>query len=535
MNRNQKIIVSITGIFIVLLALVGLTYAYFLTQIRGNDNATSISVSTANMILEYGDGNGILSPANKLVPGSPVTFLDANGNTVSSKTFTVENKGNADITNYAVTLENFSLTYTQTGKTSKGVDVVAGQETTLAFPETMRITITCTSNKGSCNGLDNGMLPNENAILLYNDIKIGEKHSYTLTMEYIDNGDDQSEDMNKTLSAKINIIDSNNTIDLTGEVEKDIVSTGDYVQINSEPKTSRLLYNSEKDVYTYKIIGVKPDEHTIGIYSKTDTTTPKGSSKLSIVKGTEASVSGNVITFTDTSRLVTVDVTKNYLVNLGEIKELEKTINNPYIENTLAYIIFENAKNVTEQEKSKLYAELSKPKTEVGKQISAPDESVLAPSEDDDAISYYFRGNVKNNYVNYNEMCWRIVRIQGDQTIKLILADENGKYNDSTYSPDNENSALINESQGINYNLYSYDTPYELIEWASDKIKDSKQITATNWCSDESLSEIEYIPYEDSTINVHIYGATNRIYSNLSPTLKCDMTGINNTSAQKLS
>ena len=49
MNRRQKIIVSITGIFIILLALVGLTYAYFLTQITGNENDKSISVTTANL------------------------------------------------------------------------------------------------------------------------------------------------------------------------------------------------------------------------------------------------------------------------------------------------------------------------------------------------------------------------------------------------------------------------------------------------------------------------------------------------------
>ena len=51
MNRRQKIIVSVTGIFIVLLILVGLTYAYFLTRITGNTNDKSISVTTANLEL----------------------------------------------------------------------------------------------------------------------------------------------------------------------------------------------------------------------------------------------------------------------------------------------------------------------------------------------------------------------------------------------------------------------------------------------------------------------------------------------------
>ena len=53
MNRKQKIIVSITGIFLVVMILVGLTYAYFLTKITGNTNDKSISVSSANLVLEY--------------------------------------------------------------------------------------------------------------------------------------------------------------------------------------------------------------------------------------------------------------------------------------------------------------------------------------------------------------------------------------------------------------------------------------------------------------------------------------------------
>ena len=44
MNKKQKIIVSIVGIAIVSLSLLGLTYAYFLTRIQGNTNTKSISL-----------------------------------------------------------------------------------------------------------------------------------------------------------------------------------------------------------------------------------------------------------------------------------------------------------------------------------------------------------------------------------------------------------------------------------------------------------------------------------------------------------
>ena len=132
------------------------------------------------------------------------------------------------------------------------------------YPETLVINVTCTSNKGTCNGITNGAFPESNDILLYNDIEVGEKQEYTLTMKYIDNGLNQSADMNKILSAKINIIDAKNTIDLTGEVAS--YTLGDYVQINSEPKKSRIVKNKDGK-YTYKLVGVKPDEHELGIYN----------------------------------------------------------------------------------------------------------------------------------------------------------------------------------------------------------------------------------------------------------------------------
>ena len=85
MNRKQKIIVSVTGIFIVLLILVGLTYAYFLTRIQGNTNTKSISVTTANLELVYGDGTQtILKNDIALEPDSD--------NAIGTKDFTVTNK-----------------------------------------------------------------------------------------------------------------------------------------------------------------------------------------------------------------------------------------------------------------------------------------------------------------------------------------------------------------------------------------------------------------------------------------------------------
>lgn len=52
------------------------------------------------------------------------------------------------------------------------------------------------------------------------------------------------------------------------------------------------------------------------------------------------------------------------------------------------------------------------------------DENVIYTSQDDYGISYYLRGTQSYNYVNFAGMCFRIVRIEGDGTTKLILEDQ---------------------------------------------------------------------------------------------------------------
>ena len=74
------------------------------------------------------------------------------------------------------------------------------------------------------------------------------------------------------------------------------------------------------------------------------------------------------------------------------------------------------------------------PKTTPGAEISSSTEALLASTADDYGTSYYFRGAVENNYVEYANMCWRIVRVTGNGAIKLVLYNYNG-LTDSNTSP----------------------------------------------------------------------------------------------------
>ena len=71
------------------------------------------------------------------------------------------------------------------------------------------------------------------------------------------------------------------------------------------------------------------------------------------------------------------------------------------------------------------YPSVMLPLTTPGKKASTENEAVLAASPDDYGMSYYFRGNVTNNYVEFANKCWRIVRVTGDGSIKLVLHNEN--------------------------------------------------------------------------------------------------------------
>lgn len=61
---------------------------------------------------------------------------------------------------------------------------------------------------------------------------------------------------------------------------------------------------------------------------------------------------------------------------------------------------------------------VSKPSVEI-----ATNNEGLIEDVDDYGLTYYFRGNVKNNYVKFADELWRIVRVNGDGTVRLILND----------------------------------------------------------------------------------------------------------------
>ena len=374
MSKRQKIIVSITGIFLVLLILVGLTYAYFLTKITGNTNTKSISVTTANLVLEYGENTNVVQGINNAEPGYSV-----------EKIFTATNKGNSTVT-YGAALESI------VNELSRQEDLVYTLTCTSYLKEGFSLasngTITGTVD-GTCNGVPTEkQFPSTStmSIMTTNTIDTTHTHAYKLTVTYKEMNVDQSVDMNKTFSAKVNIVD---TTALT---------------VNNP-------YKSDTGTLKKTII----DNAMLGT----------GSTKL----GSE------VTTFT---------------------------------------------------------------------KVSGENDKLLNTAPDDYGTSYYYYGAVTDNYVTFANKTWRIVRINGDGTIRLVLddvaKDTSGNVIETEFNASNNDNAYVGYMYGTPGST-TYDETHKNINdstiktqvdaWYKTNIVDTNSssfIADTLFCNDKTLA-----------------------------------------------
>ena len=200
--------------------------------------------------------------------------------------------------------------------------------------------------------------------------------------------------------------------------------------------------------------------------------------------------------------------------------------------------------------------EVKTPISTPGVAVSTNEEALLASTEDDYGKSYYFRGAVTNNYVEFANKCWRIVRVGGDGSVKIILHNDNkaGAANPcdaannsvsaafARYSGETYESAFNTNKEDNAYIGFKYGTPgsntYEathantnnstiltnLETWYTNNLKTYESVIAdTVWCNDKSVSSGLGYGTNDTD-----YGATQRLVSTngsaggTGPSLKCN-------------
>lgn len=117
------------------------------------------------------------------------------------------------------------------------------------------------------------------------------------------------------------------------------------------------------------------------------------------------------------------------------------------------------------------------PLTTPGSELATTDEGLIK-TNDDYGVAYYFRGAVKNNNVVIDNHNYKIVKINGDGSVKLVLdgvADIMKTYYDDVNNYKFKNSTISN---------------YLINEWFNRNINDSKFYVANQkYCNDNTMNQ----------------------------------------------
>jgi len=173
--------------------------------------------------------------------------------------------------------------------------------------------------------------------------------------------------------------------------------------------------------------------------------------------------------------------------------------------------------------------------------VATTDEGVFKAKDESGKDSYYWRGAVTNNYVKFADKYWRIIRINGDGTIRMIY-DGISIHNNGTSTDDS--IAISNQRFNTSYNDNMYvgfkytsgqaqgtgtksNALTQLEIWYTNNLASyaSKLDTNAGFCGDRRRNIKEGAAPNGTggtgTTDTH-YAAKYRLFSNKMPELSCE-------------
>ena len=345
------------------------------------------------------------------------------------------------------------------------------------------------------------------------------------------------------------------------------------------PMTDSTALSKTNNIYTFTIknTGTVPYNFKVKVInnpSYTSNLLPHQYIRYSLNNGTASTLGSGQGDYELTSGVIEAGATNTYNLRLWVADASTYRLPNSALGQEIHLKIFVEGKAgsgwLPSNFKDRILAlnEVKTPITTPGAAVSTADEALLASAEDDNGTSYYFRGAVKNNYVEFANKCWRIVRVGGDGSVKLILHNDNptGAANPCDAANNSASAAFARYSGttyksvfNTNYNDNAYvgfkfgtvgSSTYEathantnnstiltnLETWYTNNLKDyADKIADTEWCNDKTnVTDTTYNPWNYSNVNgsgyaknVTYYGATQRLVSKSNsaggtgPSLKC--------------
>ena len=475
-NKNKQIIFSVFGILSLLVITIGVTYAVFTYTKEGT---TDNVVTTGTLKFLYTEnntnGNGISITEAEPISDTKGKELVGDNNVFD---FKVEgtNTG-SEVIPYEVTLRK-KATSTM-GEDNIKVYLQDGiDQTELLTPTLYSKLVQTTTDVG--NNVEKS---------IYKGEVLGNTNNYLKTFRlkmWLDENADLSVIGGETFTATVNVYSNAKVISEEEQVLRsntDIkdITIGDTSLTKVEGKDWN--YEVELDSDTTAKLNIVPKYSLANVKIEKDNQVISNNSEVSLVGG------NNIYKVTITSTDQTV--TKEYKINI-KVKQAVP-LKDEIMKNTLitANPTLTTSSNNT-SDANGLYKSTA---TNTG------------------TPTYYFRGNVENNYVSFAGQTWRIVRINEDGTIRIIMQD--GINSNATYKFNS------------NYNNYTYmyysnsEAKTTLESWYQTNIG-SKADLAKNVASGAYYCEQAKVKEADSATSGN---ATMTTYNKYTPDFKCSSDG----------
>ena len=213
---------------------------------------------------------------------------------------------------------------------------------------------------------------------------------------------------------------------------------------------------------------------------------------------------------------------------VNEVKNIKEKILNLYsisgnqtvrytieVKNTKRFGVYGKLRVINESLTTEVFADLillnnkiNVPKTRLGSEVSLEEEGLIE-SYDNDGKTYYFRGKTENNYFKLNNMMFRIVRINGDSTVRVVL--DSSLTDKIAY-----NTNLLADGEQVNSLtlLANASVHTALNNWFNNNLKQySTYLAKGSYCSDNTFDLVNN--------NISYSNSYERIFNDEAPDLFC--------------
>ncbi|MBR1416550.1 MAG: hypothetical protein IJ572_01885 [Bacilli bacterium] len=292
-------------------------------------------------------------------------------------------------------------------------------------------------------------------------------------------------------------------------VDYSLVETDEFISINYlDGKTFDIKDFKSGDIYTKKISVTNVSQSdTYLTISLMDVSKTTNDLMLKVIDSENKTIYEKNITNIDTELVKSADLAAGKTLSYTIMIENTGSEKVSLYANILAYKEIVKQTNNTFKDTLLQNNKIATAKTKVGEEIANTDEGLIKTT-DDQGEAYYFRGNVLNNNVNFGNMDWKIVRINGNSSIRLVLdsvLDNYYAYNDNNDEVENYTTKLIYNNSKVKNELES---------WLNTNLQEySKYIVDSVFCEDTSV-----LNEENSILYLNNY---NRIFTDNTPTLTC--------------